>query len=291
VTFCGSFAASLKSSSALSVVLVLALLPVRAEEPKALKPIYNTFSDEEEMAMGRNAAAQTEKQSPMLDDKLLETYLDYVGQKVAQASRRPQLQYHFKIVDKPSVNAFSLPGGYVYVHRGLLDFIENECELTGVLAHEIAHIVAYHSMNDLSRRMLVDRLISEGKKAGWLNDAQVQDVLQRYGGPVALFVDRKFSREEESEADLLGLYNTIRAGWDPEGLISFLGRLRRFSGDRDFAQSLLMKHPLPTERVQALRNELKLSPPPGNLDRGGFMFMGAKMRLRALPPPAQPRQQ
>jgi predicted Zn-dependent protease len=127
-------------------------LPAGAEESKVVKPIYNNFSDEEETAMGRTAAAEVEKKYPVLQDVILANYLDHLGQKVAQASRRPQLVYRFQIVDTPAVNAFSLPGGYVYVHRGLLEFVESESELVSVLAHEVGHIVAYHSMNDVARR-------------------------------------------------------------------------------------------------------------------------------------------
>ena len=83
---------------------------------------------------------------------LLTAYLNHLGQKVAQASRRPQIQYSFKIVNTDTVNAFSLPGGFVYVNRGLLGFVMNESELAGVLAHEVGHVVAYHSMNDVARR-------------------------------------------------------------------------------------------------------------------------------------------
>ena len=144
-----------------------------------------------------------------------------------------------------SVNAFSLPGGYIYVHRGILDFVLNESELAGVLAHEVGHVVAYHSMNDLARRALVDRVIYAGKKAGLLNDQQVTDMMARYGGPILLFVDRKFNREEESEADMFGFYNAIRAGYDPQGLISTLGRLSKFTGNPTLVESLLMNHPTP----------------------------------------------
>ena len=114
-----------------------------------------------------------------------------------------------------AVNAFSLPGGYIYVYRGLLDFVVNESELAGVLAHEVGHVVAYHSMNDVARRYWIDQGMYQLKKAGMLDDQQMVDMLQRYGGPILLFADRKFSREEESEADMLGMYNAIRAGYDP----------------------------------------------------------------------------
>ena len=260
-------------------------LPAGAEESKVVKPIYNTFSDEEETAMGRTAAAEVEKKYPVLQDVILANYLDHLGQKVAQASRRPQLVYRFQIVDTPAVNAFSLPGGYVYVHRGLLEFVESESELVSVLAHEVGHIVASHSMNDVARRWLVERLVYEGKKAGLVNDEQIQKVFEQCGGAVLLFVDRKFSREEENEADLLGLYNTQRAGWDPKGLIAFLGRVGRFDQTSDLFQIFLRRHPLPGDRVDMLRAELKQSPPAEGLTEDSFLFKAAKARLKLLPPP------
>jgi predicted Zn-dependent protease len=235
--------------------------------------------------MGRQAAEQTDKEMPILDAPLLTTYLNDVGQKVAQASRRPQLQYVFKIVNKNSVNAFSLPGGYVYIHRGMLDFVMSESELAGILAHEVGHVVAYHSMNDVARRYLVDRGMYELKKAGVLDNQQVTDMLQRYGGPALLFVDHKFSRDEESDADLLGIYNVIRAGYDPQGLISTLSRLSKFSGNPTLVEGLLMNHPQPGERVTALREELQHNPPPKNLEKDSPAFRAAKVQLQSLPPP------
>jgi len=267
------------------LLFVLVSLPLRAVEPTPAKAFYNTFNDEEEMAMGRKAAEETDQQIVLLDSPLLTAYLNNLGQKVAQASRRPQLQYTFKIVNTASVNAFSLPGGYIYVNRGLLDFVMTESELAGVLAHEVGHVVAYHSMNDVARRTLVDRGMYELQKAGLMNDKQMVDMLQHYGGPILLFADRKFSREEESDADLFGLYNVIRAGYDPQGLVSALGRLSKFTGNPTLVEGLLMNHPLPGERVTALRAELLQNPPPKGLEKDSMAFRAAKLQLKALPPP------
>jgi len=272
-------------------LLVLVSLPLGAQEPTPSRAIYNTFSDEEEMAMGRKAAEETDKQMVLLDSPLLMAYLNNLGQKVAQASRRPQLQYSFKIVNTDTVNAFSLPGGFIYVHRGLLDFVENESELAGILAHEVGHIVAYHSMNDVARRYWIDQGMYQLKKAGMLNNQEMVDLLQKYGGPVLLFVDRKFSREEESEADMLGMYNAIRAEYDPEGLISALGRLSKFTGNPTLVEGLLMNHPLPGERVTALRAELQRNPPPKGLEKDSMAFRAAKVALKALPPPPPRKKQ
>lgn len=280
-----------KSLGGLLLLLALLSVPLRAEEPVPSRAIYNTFNDEEEMAMGRKAAEETDKEMAILNAPLLTAYLNNLGQKVAQASRRPQLQYTFKIVNTDTVNAFSLPGGFVYVHRGLLDFVANESELAGVMAHEVGHIVAYHSMDDVARRTLVDQGMYALQKAGLLNDQQVVDMIQRFGGPILLFADRKFSREEESEADLLGMYNAIRAGYDPQGLISSLARLSKFTGNPTLVEALLMNHPLPVERVAALRAEISQNPPPKGLEQDSVAFRMAKVYLKTLPPPPPAKKQ
>ena len=176
----------------------------------------------------------------------------------------------------------------MYVDRGLLDFVGTESELVGVLAHEVGHVVAYHSMNDVARRWLVDRLVYEGQKAGLMSDQQIHDMLQQYGGAALLFVNRKFNREEENEADLLGLYNTERAGWDPEGLVTFLNQLTEFGADRDIVKLLLRRHPLPEERVETLKNELKQHPSPAGLKRNSSAFRRVKEQLKLLPPSPPP---
>ncbi len=271
--------------------LIFISVPLQGVEPTPAKPFYDPFTDEQEMALGRQAATETEKQMPILDQSLLTAYLNGLGQKVAQASRRPQLHYTFKIVNTDVVNAFSLPGGYIYVHRGLLDFVQNESELAGVLAHEVGHVVAYHSMSNVARDYWLDQGMKQLKQAGMLDNQQIVDILQKYGGPILLFVDRKFSREEESEADMLGIYNAIRAGYDPEGLVLALNRLSNFTGNPSLVQTLLMNHPLPAERVQALRTELSQNPPPSGLKQDSYGFKAAKLLLSTLPPPPKPKAQ
>lgn len=269
------------------MIAVIGLGVAFAEEPRGSRAIYNNFTDAEEMAMGRNAAEDVDKTQPILDDPELTGYLDRVGQQVAASSQRKALEYHFKIVNSPSVNAFSLPGGYVYVNRGLMEVVETESELAGVLGHEVGHVVGFHSMNDVARRWLVDRVMYEGKKAGLVQDKEIQNVIEHYGGTALLFVNRKFSREEENEADLLGIYNAERSGWDPSGLITFLNRLAGGSG-QDLYQQLLRNHPLPEERVKNLTAELKIAAPAKGLKKTSGAFRMMKERLRTLPPPPPP---
>jgi beta-barrel assembly-enhancing protease len=269
--------------------LMVISVPLAAIEPTPAKPFYDPFTDDQEMALGRQAAAETDKQMPILDQAVLTAYLNDLGNKVAQASRRPQIQYTFKIVNTDIVNAFSLPGGFIYVHRGLLDFVQSESELAGVLAHEVGHIVAYHSLNNVARQYWLDQGMTQLKQAGVLDNQQMVDILQKYGGPILLFADRKFSREEESEADMLGIYNAIRAGYDPEGLILALNRLSNFTGNPSLVETLLMNHPLPAERVEALRTELSQNPPPAGLKQDSYAFKAAKLILKTLPPPPKPK--
>jgi predicted Zn-dependent protease len=262
-----------------------------AEEPHASRAFYNSFTDEEETAMGRSAAEDVAKTRPLLADAELTDYLNQLGQAVAATSQRPQLEFHFQVVNTSSINAFSLPGGYVYVNRGLLEVVESEAELAGVLGHEIGHVVAFHSMNDVARQAWADRAISEVKKAGLTQDQQIQNMLEKYGGTALLFVNKKFSREEENEADMLGLYNTARAGWDPNGLIAFLNRLVNLGADKNLYAMLLRNHPLPEERVADLKAELKLSPPAKGLKKNSSDFRTMKDHLRSLPPPPAPSKQ
>ena len=283
------FRAPHKMLGGMLVLSVLLSVAARADEPVAARAFYNTFTDEEEIAMGQKAAEETDKQLPILIEPLLTAYLNALGQKVALFSRRPQIRYSFKIVNTDEVNAFSLPGGFIYVDRGLLLFTTNESELAGVLAHEVGHVVAYHSMNDVARRSLVDQGIYQLQKAGVLSDQQMVDMLQKFGGPMLLFVDRKFSREEESEADMLGMYNAERAGYVPQGLISFLARLSEFTGNPSLVESLMMNHPLPGERVKALRAELEQHPAPDGLQKDTLAFRAARMQVKALPPPPPPK--
>jgi predicted Zn-dependent protease len=113
-------------------------------------------------------------------------------------------------------------------------------------------------------------------------------MIKQYGGTALLFVDRKFSREEENEADLLGFYNTSRAGWDPNGLVTFLRRLIRVGADRTLQELLLRHHPLPEERVETLAAELKLAPLASGLKKTSGSFRMMKDRLSTLPPPPPP---
>ena len=274
-----------KMLGGLLLLLVLVSLPLRAEEPTPTKAFYNTFTDEEEMAMGRKAAEETDKQMALLDSPLLTAYLNNLGQKVAQASRRPQIQYSFKIVNTDTVNAFSLPGGFIYVNRGLLDFVVNESELAGVLAHEVGHVVAYHSMNDVARRYWSTRECTNSKRPACSMTSRWWICCSSTAVPccfssIANSAARKNPRLTCSACTMPSAPGMTRKVWFPPS-----PALANFTGNPTLVEGLLMNHPLPGERVKALRAELQQNPAPKGLEKDSMAFRAAKVQLKALPAP------
>lgn len=254
-----------------------------ASEPKIVKPSYNKISEEEEAIIGRNAVEMIDQELPILNDPLLNRYLSDLGKQVARESRRPSLTYTFKIVNTREVNAFAVPGGHIYFYRGLLEFVETEGELVGILGHEVGHIVGYHGTNALSRHRLLLRAIERGRQSGALTDERAQEVLLALGGPIVLFVDRKFSRHEETQADRLAVYNVARAGHNPEGLMTMFERLQQYEGNPGILDRLLSSHPMSKERIETVRKELPEVPGKDYKD-DSIGFKAAKVRLSMLPP-------
>jgi predicted Zn-dependent protease len=254
---------------------ILLAMPAWPIEPKVERAAYNLFSDQEEQVLGRKFAAETDKRIVALRNSALTGYLETLVKKLGLQTQRPQLVYHVSIVDSPQINAFSQPGGYIYVYRGLLNFAWNESELTGMLAHEISHVVARHNMNRLSRYEVAGELAKRARMQG--TKLQItQDEMSAWEGA--------FSRSEETEADLLGFYTMLRAGWNPSGLISAFEGIRAFTGERDLVTQMLATHPASAERSRYLTVELEIADPPANLRQDSAAFQVMKKLLNELPP-------
>ena len=273
---------------ALFSMLGLAALPLAADEPKPVTPAYNNMTDKQEISLGREAAAQIEKEEKLkfIDNSFLQSYVHEVFHKTVKTCRRPNLPYSIKIVDTKVVNAFSLPGGIVYLNRGLMDFTQSEAELAGVLAHEAGHVVARHGANAICRVNSADSLLSEASRL-LLGDDTPAKLLEQLGGPIAFMALLKYSREQELEADLLGFYNMQRAGWSPNGMVTFFKRLEEKAGAESLF-TLTSTHPASSERLDQVTSEMRQFPPSDRLvtDSDGFRAMQAE--LRQLPPPPKP---
>ena len=257
------------------IALALAV-PAFAIEPKVKAAAYNLFTDQQEAVLGKQFALETSKRIIPLRDAVLVDYLEGIVKKLGVQSQRPQLTYHVTIVDSPQINAFSQPGGYIYVYRGLLNMAWNEGELAGMLAHEISHVVARHNMNRLSRHEVSVELSKRARIQG-TKLLLTSNELGAWEGA--------FSRSEETEADLLGFYTMLRAGWDPAGLVSAFEGIRAFTGDHELIADMLATHPPAAERSRYLSEELKIAMPPATLHRDSAAFQLMKTLLRELPPP------
>ena len=252
-------------------------LPAWPIEPKVARVAYNLFTDQQEAVLGKKYAAETDKRVVLLHNAVLVSYLESIVKKLGAQTQRPALVYHVAIVDSPQINAFSQPGGYVYVYRGLLNMAWNEGELAGMLAHEISHVVARHNLNRMSRHSLEASELARRAKA--------QGPELRLTPRELILWEGAFSRSEETEADLLGFYTMLRAGWHPSCLISVFEGIRAFTGEREMVAELLATHPASAERSKYLAEELKIADPPETLRRNSPAFQLMKELLRELPPP------
>ncbi len=198
-----------------------------------------------EESAGQSFAQSIKAQSNMVSNPQQLKYLNDIGQKLAKLMGRDEFEYEFYIVDNPSPNAFALPGGKIFFHTGMLQLMDSEAELAGVLAHEIAHSVLSHSYKRLGESALTataTNFISSmaGREAGTV--ARIGDGL----------LSRKFSRGKEKQSDILGLRVLDAAGYSADGLYNVMAKLKQLQGDSNKVASLLSSHPASEERMRYL---------------------------------------
>lgn len=204
----------------------------------------SNLSDQQEVRFGEQINQQLRSQKIRISrDPYLNAYINQIGQRLAQASSRPDIPYQFQVVNDRSVNAFATMGGFVYINTGLIQTADNEAELASVIAHEIGHIAERHALTQMRNVALSQGLMT----AAGLNE----NTLVQLGVQVA--VNLPNSREAELEADRDGLMTLQRAGYAPWAMVSFMQKLSRQGGS---APSLLSTHPATTERVALLAEAL-----------------------------------
>jgi predicted Zn-dependent protease len=215
-------------------------------------PELMLLSDSEEIQLGKQTDVQVRKQYGVYEDQKLSAYLNDMCQRLAKVSHRPNLPYKFEIVDASAVNAFAVPGGYVYFTRGILANLNNEAELAGVMGHEIGHITARHSAQQYSRAQLAQFGLVVG---GLFMPDLVSGVAQLGVGMLFL----RFSRDNERQADELGVEYASRAGYDGKELAAFFETLERMNpgSDRSGLPGWFSTHPSPEDRVVAVRQEAR----------------------------------
>jgi Zn-dependent protease with chaperone function len=267
---------------ALAVLVVLPSLALGAEQLR-FKPGFNLFSPQQDVQLGREASADVEKQLPLVKDAQVERYVNDLGRRLAQdAPNNAGYDWTFKVVNSQDINAFALPGGFIYVNRGVFEAAENEAQLAGVMAHEIGHVVMRHGTNQASKAMLAQIPLAI---FGFVLDqsSSVTAQLAKFGinfGFNSIFM--KYSRSAESQADEVGTYILYQDGYDPHAMAQFFGII-----DKKYPQQglqFLSDHPNPGNRIQKVDELIPQLGPAKEGKAGSSEFQVAKKRLLAMPP-------
>lgn len=209
------------------------------------------YDTEKEVNIGRQASLQIEKQYKIISDPVLLARVNNIGQKIVAVCDRKNLTYRFSVLDDKSINAVSLPGGFIYVDRGLVDFVKNDDELAAVIAHEVAHVVAKHSIKRLQAAMGLNLLTIIAAVGGGSDAAGGTDL-------AALSMVTAYSREDELLADRLGARYMRKAGFNPRAMVVFLERLKEKSLNEPLRPGgyYARTHPYISERISIIKEEL-----------------------------------
>jgi predicted Zn-dependent protease len=272
-----------KSFFATFMVLTLAVLPL-AGQTRVILP-KNKYKVQDDVKLGREASRQVEQQFPLLNDNQSERYVESVGQRLVAAIpsefRESMFDYKFDVVNARDINAFALPGGPMYVNRGMIEAAKNEGEMAGVMAHEISHVALRHATAQATKQSSIGNqlgtigLILGGAIFGGSGGAQL-------GALGAQVLQTRYSRDYETQADILGSQIMANAGYDPRDLANMFRTIeQQRTGGR--APEWLSSHPNPGNRYQNINREaarLNVSPNPIKITRD---FSRVQERLRAMP--------
>src|SRR5262249_4096752 len=286
-----SFAMSQPCSNKLVFIVVtwFAVIAV-AQGPTKLKPGFNLFSKEQDIQLGQEAAAQVRKQMTVINDPTLTAYVNPVGKRLmssqeAQASGFP---FTFQVVADPSINAFALPGGPMFINSGLLKAVDNEAQLAGVMGHEMSHVILRHGTNQASKSQMIQLPAVLGSQMA--GGSMMGQLAQLGIGLGANSVLLKFSRGAESQADLLGSHLMAESGYNPVQRAKFFQKLEADGGAR--GPQSFSSRPNPGNRQAAIQKEVAKMPQQNyNYQTGKFQRMKQVATAIKEPPPKQPAQQ
>ncbi|HMI55602.1 MAG TPA: M48 family metallopeptidase [Gemmatimonadaceae bacterium] len=248
-------------------------------------------STQQEVQMGQDAAQQVNAQLPMVQDALIQNYVNSLGQRIARTTSRADLNWQFQVVNADQVNAFALPGGFVYVNRGVLARASNMSEVAGVLGHEIEHVVRRHSVKQMEQAQGANVGVGILCALTGVCQSGVAQAAINIGG-TAVFA--KFSRADEVQADEGGFNNVMRAGINPRGMYTFFQKLlaeeQRSGGGN--AAAWFSDHPGTSDRLADIERMLNQVPAAtlSSLQTNDSGFSAMKARLSQLPAAPRPQQ-
>ena len=273
--------------TSLAAALALGLAITAQADRTHLKPGFNLFSPEQDVEIGRKSSGQAERQIPMLRDARVDNYLNALGHRLAGHAPGANYPYQYKCVNDEAINAFALPGGFVYINRGVIELADNEAQLAGVMAHETSHVALRHGTNQVSKAYLAQAPLSI--LGGILGSSSIGSVLTQVGvgfGLNSLFL--KYSRTDETQADVLGTQILYDTGYDPRAMAQFFEKLEAMNKSRPV--EFFSDHPSPEHRYDRVQEEVeKLGGPPPHYKSDSPEFQEIKRYVRSLPPPPKKR--
>jgi peptidase M48-like protein len=261
-------------------LIAIAALPLTTTAQTQIKYHSNRFSVQDDVKLGRQAAQEAEQQFPLLNDETVRGYVESVGRRLVNAIppefQHPEFNYYFKVVNARDINAFALPGGPMYVNRGMIEAAKTEGEMAGVMAHELSHVALRHGTAQATKSQKYGTLAAIAGIAGAIvtRNAGVGQLAQAPFGVYLL----KFSREYETEADLLGAQIMARAGYDPHDLANMFRTLQQQGAG---GGGFLSDHPSPSDRYARIDREAQmLRVNTANTQRDSRDFARIQERLR-----------
>ena len=266
------------------VALVVALAAAASScsvNPVTGKRELTLITEAQELQMGKQAAEEVAQTIGLYDSPAAQRYVSELGKRLAAQSERPDLPWSFQVVDDPVVNAFALPGGYIFITRGLMTHMNNEAQLAAVLGHEIGHVTARHSVKMMSRAQLAQLGLVVGMVASETMRALGQNAM---AGMQLLFL--KHGRDAERQADDLGYNYSTSTGYDVRAMPAVFATLKRV-GEAAGAERLpnwMSSHPSPDERIERIEKMIaEKSPPAGKLERDSYLAVTNGMAYGANP--------
>lgn len=250
---------------------------------REIKPGMNFFKPEQDIQMGREYSQQIERELDVIQGGPLTEYISALGQRIASQPQAGKFPYTFKVVNDPSINAFALPGGPIYINSGLLLNADNEGQLIGVIAHEVSHIALRHSTNQVSRSMMIQIPAMLAGAYGQSKGGLTGMLAQLGVGLGSNGLLMKFSRGAEQQADLLGARMMAQVGYNPIEMARFFETLEAQSGGKS-GPSFFSSHPNPGNRSKYVSEEVTLLPR-RNFDADTGKFQRMKQLAKALPAP------
>jgi len=276
----------LQRIAALGLLAALAIAPAALAQRTRLKPGWNIFSPQQDVEIGMQTSREAEQQLPMLNNRRVNNYLDRLGKRLASKAPGEKFPYQFKAVNDASINAFALPGGFLYVNRGLIEAAETEAQLAGVMGHEIAHAALRHGTNQATKAYIAQAPLAI--LGGVVGSNSVTGILAQIGagfGANSLLL--KYSRDAERQADLMGTQILYDSGYDPRAMAQFFEKLEAEGGSRP--PEFFSSHPNPENRMTLVTEEIdRLGGYPANMKSDSREFREIKRYVASLPaPPAK----